>query len=69
MATSDNGYTIEIRYWVSGDGERFAQYRVRGSNSLVWIPMGLHVAHRAIESGLFHGCRVEQMAEVVRGAA
>lgn len=60
---------VEIRYWPDPQtGKRYAQYRVRGGSSLVWVPMGIHVAQEAIRSGLFHGLRVEEVGDEPRSA-
>ena len=70
MVGNVSPYTIEIRYWVDpASKQRYAQYRMRGANSLAWIPLGVTIAKLAIDNGRFLGCHVEHVADVVRGAA
>lgn len=55
---------VEIRYWPDPKtGKRFAQYRVRGSTSLVWIPIGIFAAEKALQSGAMFGLPVERAAD------
>jgi hypothetical protein len=54
---------VDIRWWLDKtNGKRYPQYRVRGSTSLVWVPMGEYVARKAIKEGRFLGLRVEEVA-------
>lgn len=55
---------VDIRWWLDKtNGKRYPQYRVRGSTSLVWVPMGEYVARKAIADGKFLGLRVEQVSD------
>jgi hypothetical protein len=58
----DTELVVDIRWSVDKDtGQRYAQYRVRGAQSLVWVPMGEHVAAKAVAERKFLGMRVEQV--------
>lgn len=55
---------VDIRWWLDKtNGKRYPQYRLRGSTSLVWVPMGEYQARKAIAEKKFLGFRVEEVSD------
>jgi hypothetical protein len=55
---------VDIRWYLDKlTGKRYPQYRVRGAQSLVWVPIGEYAARKAIADGKFLGLRVEEVRD------